>query len=91
MPGDGWRRISRRFRDGNRETWWAAELAFLQFGPRRALRALCVATDWRCLPSRTTWYLSSNLGGASLEETIQLYAWRIWTEDGYRRIKGELR
>jgi hypothetical protein len=62
-------------RDGHRESWWVAELAFLHFGPRKAARALCVTTDRRRLPSQTTWYLSSNLKGSSLEEIIQLYAW----------------
>jgi SRSO17 transposase len=90
LPRAAWRRIKRRFRDGHGETWWAAELAFLQFGPRGALRALCVTTDRRRLPSQTTWYLSSNLRGASLEEITQLYAWRNWTEDGYKRVKREL-
>src|SRR5919202_4580606 len=50
LPRAAWTRIRRRFRDGHGETWWAAELAFLQFGPRRALRALCVTTDRRRLP-----------------------------------------
>jgi SRSO17 transposase len=90
LPRAAWQRIKRRFRDGHGETWWVAELAFLHFGPRRALRALCVTTDRRRLPSQTTWYLSSNLRGASLEEITQLYAWRNWTEDGYKRVKGEL-
>jgi SRSO17 transposase len=90
LPRAAWRRIRRRFRDGHVETWWMAELAFLHFGPRRAVRAFCATTDRRRLPSQTTWYLSSNLKSASLEEIIQLYAWRNWTEDAYRRVKGEL-
>src|SRR5919112_4902069 len=90
LPHTAWQRLKRRFRDGHAETWWAAELAFLQFGPRRTVRAFCITTDQRRLPSQTTWYLSSNLKGASLEEITQLYAWRNWTEDGYKRVKGEL-
>jgi SRSO17 transposase len=90
LPRAAWRRIRRRFRDGHGENWWAAELAFPHFGPRRALRALRVTTDRRRLPSQTTWYLSSNLRGASLEEIARLYAWRNRTEDGYKRVKGEL-
>jgi SRSO17 transposase len=89
-PRTAWQRLKRRFRDGHDETWWAAELAFLQFGPRRTVRAFCITTDRRRLPSQTTWYLSSNLKGAPLEEITQLYAWRNWTEDGYKRVKGEL-
>jgi hypothetical protein len=90
LPRTAWQRLKRRFRDGHDETWWAAELAFLHFGPRRTVRAFCITTDRRRLPSQTTWYLSSNLRGASLEEITQLYAWRNWTEDGYKRVKGEL-
>jgi SRSO17 transposase len=90
LPRAAWQRLKRRFRDGHAETWWAVELAFLHFGPRRALRAFCVTTDRRRLPAQTTWYLSSNLKGVSLEEITQLYAWRTWTEDGYKRVKGEL-
>jgi hypothetical protein len=67
-----------------------AELAFLHFGPRKAVRALCVTTDRRRLPSQSTWYPSSNLKGSPLEEIVQRYAWRNWTEQGYKSVKGEL-
>ena len=90
LPRAAWQQIKRRFQDGHRESWWAAELAFLHFGPRKAVRALCVTTDRRRLPSQSTWYLSSNLKGSSLEEIIQLYAWRNWTEQGYKDVKDEL-
>jgi SRSO17 transposase len=90
LPRTAWQQITRRFHDGHRENWWVAELAFLHFGPRKAVRALCVTTDRRRLPSQTTWYLSSNLKGSPLEEIIQLYAWRNWTEQGYKYVKGEL-
>jgi len=90
LPRAAWQKVKRRFRDGHRESWWAAELAFLHFGPRKAVRALCVTTDRRRLPPQSTWYLSSNLKGSSLEEITQLYAWRNWTEQGYKCVKGEL-
>ena len=90
LPRAAWQQIKRRFQDGHRESWWAAELAFLHFGPRKAVRALCATTDRRRLPSQSTWYLSSNLKGSSLEEIIRLYAWRNWTEQGYKHVKGEL-
>jgi hypothetical protein len=90
LPRAAWQRAKRRFHDGHHESWWVAELAFLHFGPRKAVRALCVTTDRRRLPSQTTWYLSSNLKGSPLEEIIQLYAWRNWTEQGYKYVKGEL-
>src|SRR3712207_2985022 len=88
LPRAAWQQIKRRFQDGHRESWWAAELAFLHFGPRKAVRALCVTTDRRRLPSQATWYLSSNLKGSSLEDITQLYAWRNWTEQGYKSAKG---
>ena len=90
LPRAAWQRVRRRFHDGHRESWWVAELAFLRFGPRKAVRALCVTTDRRRLPAQTTWYLSSNLKGSSLEAITQLYAWRNWTEQGYKQVKGEL-
>ena len=90
LPRAAWQQIKRRFQDGHRESWWVAELAFLHFGPRKAVRALCVTTDRRRLPSQSTWYLTSNLKGSSLEEITQLYAWRNWTEQGYKSVKGEL-
>ena len=90
LPRAAWQRIRRRFHDGHRESWWVAELAFLRFGPRKTVRALCATTDRRGLPSQTTWYLSSNLKGSSLEEITQLYAWRNWTEQGYKYVKDEL-
>jgi hypothetical protein len=90
LPRAAWQKVKRRFRDGHQESWWAAELAFLHFGPRKAVRALCVTTDRRRLPPQSTWYLSSNLKGSSREEITQLYAWRNWTEQGYRDVKGEL-
>ena len=76
--------------EGERVAVAEAELAFLHFGPRKAVRALCVTTDRRRLPAQTTWYLTSNLKGSSLEEITQLYAWRNWTEQGYKSVKGEL-
>jgi SRSO17 transposase len=90
LPQAAWKRIKRCFRDGHRETWWVAELQFLHFGPHKALRALCVTTDRRRRPSQTTWYLSSNLKDATSEEITQLYAWRNWIEEGYKRVKGQL-
>jgi hypothetical protein len=90
LPRAAWQRVKRRFHDGHHESWWVAELAFLHFGPGKAVRALCVTTDRRRLPSQTTWYLSSNLKDSSLEEIIQRYAWRNWTEQGYKYVKGEL-
>ena len=85
-----WQKIRRRFRDGHTETWWAVELRFLGFGPHRAERAICITTDRRTRPALSTWYLSTNLQHATLEEIVTLYAMRNWVESGYKYLKGEL-
>ena len=90
LPRAAWQRIGRRLHDGHRESWWVAELAFPRFGPRQAVRALCVTTDRRRRPPQTTWCLSSNPKGGSLEAITQLDAWRNRTAQGYKQVKGEL-
>jgi len=87
-----WTRIRRCFRDGRTETWWAAELTFLCYGPRRALRAVVATTDRTTLPALSTWYLTTNLplADALLAEVVRLYGVRVWVEEGYKRVKGEL-
>jgi SRSO17 transposase len=90
-PGE-WAKIRRRFRDGHTETWWAAELSFLYYGPHKALRAIVATTDRRTLPRLSTWYLTTNLplAEAPLAEVVRLYGLRVWVEEGYKRVKGEL-
>jgi len=90
-PSD-WMKGRRHFRDGHTETWWAAELAFLGYGPHRALRAVVATTDRKALPPRSTWYLTTNLPAADapLAEVVRLYGLRVWVEEGYKRVKGEL-
>jgi hypothetical protein len=98
-----WRPITRHFRDGHAETWWAAELVFAYYGPERLWRAIVATTDPATLPPETTWYLTTNLpqpssaranemGGqtADLAELVRLYALRTWVEQGYRQMKQEL-
>jgi hypothetical protein len=109
-PGD-WAAVSRRFRDGHEETWWAAEATLRGYGPDWATRLVVATTDPATLPPLTTWYLMTNLqltgghpsGGprraasprspfppADLAEVVRLYGLRIWVEQGYRQVKGEL-
>lgn len=90
QPLSAWQPLTRRFRDGHEESWWVIELAFLGFGPKRPVRALCATTDPIERPDTSTWYLSTTLRKASLEEIIALYALRNWVEEGYKRVKGEL-
>jgi hypothetical protein len=93
-----WRRVTRRFRDGHTETWWAADAQLGGFGPDRPLRLVVATTDPASLPGHSTWYLLTNLvrpsGGraqqAQLSKIVGLYGLRNWVEQGYKQVKGEL-
>ena len=67
VPGDGprapggWTAVVRRFRDGYRETWWAADLCLASMAVEQALRLVAVTTDPARLPADSTWYLLTNL------------------------------
>ncbi len=101
-PGD-WHPVTRTFRDGHAETWWAAEATLGGWGPD-GVRRLAVATaDPGTLPDKATWYLVTNLprpGGpreadsphpaADLAEITRLYGIRNWIEQGYKQVKDEL-
>jgi hypothetical protein len=103
QPGD-WTPVTRRFRDGRTETWWAADAALpaAGWGPDRRLRLVVATTDPARLPKLTTWYLLTNLprpqrrrmrapfAAANLAEVVRLYSLRNWVEHGYKQIKGEL-
>jgi DDE superfamily endonuclease len=101
QPGD-WTPITRRFRDGHTETWWAADATLGGWGPDRRLRLVVATTDPARLPKLSTWYLVTNLprpGGrrhpaafapADLAEVVRLYSLRNWVEQGYKQVKHEL-
>jgi len=103
QPGD-WTPITRRFRDGHTETWWAADasLPAAGWGPDQRLRLVVATTDPATLPRLTTWYLLTNLPHperrrtrplfppADLAEVVRLYGLRNWVEQGYKQVKGEL-
>jgi hypothetical protein len=103
QPGD-WTPITRRFRDGHVETWWAADasLPAAGWGPGRRLRLVVVTTDPARLPKLSTWYLVTNLphpqrrrarapfAPADLAEVVRLYGLRVWVEQGYKQVKHEL-
>jgi len=91
-PRRDWHVVTRQFRDGHRERWWATELTLFGYGPDRPVRAVCVTTDWRTLPEKATWYLTTNLtcDQAPLAEVVRLYVLRIWVEESYKRMKDEL-
>jgi SRSO17 transposase len=92
LAPDAWQPVARQFRDGHTETWWAAELTFAAYGPTRSKRAIVATTDPETLPPLSTWYLSTNLppAEAPLAEVVRLYGLRVWVEEGYKRVKGEL-
>jgi hypothetical protein len=67
------------------------------------VRLVAVTTDPTTLPANSTWYLTTNLPApqtpraeqsplacASLEEIVRLYGLRMWGEQSYKQVKGEL-
>jgi DDE superfamily endonuclease len=101
-PGD-WTRVVRRFRDGHEEVWWAAEATLGPWGPDSRHRLVVATTDPATLPAVSTWYLLTNLprpespraatsplAPAALPEVVRLYGLRLWVEQGYKQVKGEL-
>jgi hypothetical protein len=93
-----WRRVTRRFRDGHTEAWWAADAQLGGWGPERRLRLVVATTDPARLPGHSSWYLLTNLPRpasrraqqANLAEVVRLYGLRNWVEQGYKQVKGEL-
>jgi DDE superfamily endonuclease len=101
-PGD-WHPVTRAFRDGHAETWWAAEATLGWWGPDGARRLVVATADPGTLPPKATWYLVTNLarpGGpreegspwpaAGLAEVTRIYGLRHWVEQGYKQVKDEL-
>src|SRR5882672_8513422 len=101
-PGD-WQPVTRRFRDGHAETWYAADATLGTWGPDAARRLVAVTADPGTLPGKATWYLVTNLarpGGpreedspwpaASLAEITRIYGLRHWVEQSYKQVKDEL-
>ena len=101
-PGD-WQPVTRAFRDGHAETWWAADATLGWWGPDGARRLVAATADPATLPAKATWYLVTNLprpGGpreadnphpaASLAEIVRIYGIRHWIEQGYKQVKDQL-
>jgi hypothetical protein len=101
-PGD-WKAVTRRFRDGHTETWYAADATLGAWGPDGARRLVAATADPGTLPDKATWYLVTNLprpGGprqagsphpaAGLAEIVWIYGIRNWIEQGYKQVKDEL-
>src|SRR5436190_831086 len=101
-PGD-WHPVTRAFRDGHAQTWYAADAALGWWGPDGARRLVVATADPGTLPAKATWYLVTNLprpGGpreagsphpaAGLAEIVRIYGIRHWTEQSYKQVKDEL-
>ena len=101
-PGD-WAAVTRTFRDGHTQTWWAADATLGWWGPDGATRLVVATIDPGTLPDKATWYLATNLprpGGpraaegphraAGLAEIVRLYGIRHWIEQSYKQVKDEL-
>ena len=101
-PGD-WHPVTRTFRDGHAETWWAADASLGGWGPDGVRRLVVATADPGTLPDKATWYLVTNLprpGGpreedspwpaAGLAEIVRLYGIRNWIEQSYKQVKDEL-
>ena len=102
QPGR-WVPITRMFRDGSTQEWWAVEIVAGPYGPEKRERAVVATTDPQTLPDLTTWYLVTNMPApsagtgseppfppASLEEIIRLYGLRTWVEQSYKQVKHTL-
>jgi len=98
-----WMRITRTFRDGSTQDWWAVEIVAGPYGPGKTERAVVATTDPATLPELTTWYLVTNLPAptdgvgtasgfplADLEELVRLYGLRTWVEQSYKHVKHAL-
>ena len=101
-PGD-WHPVTRAFRDGHTETWFAADATLGWWGPDGARRLVVATAGPGTLPPKATWYLVTNLprpGGpreadsphpaAGLAEIVRIYGIRHWTEQGYKQVKDKL-
>ena len=101
-PGD-WQPVTRTFRDGHAETWWAADATLGGWGPDGVRRLVVATADPATLPDKVTWYLVTNLprpGGpreagsphpaAGLAEITRIYGIRNWIEQSYKQVKDEL-
>jgi hypothetical protein len=102
QPGR-WVKVTRTFRDGSSQDWWALEVVTGPYGPHKKERVVIATTDPVTLPDLTTFYLVTNLpapgtpraadsdlAAASLEEVVRLYGLRMWVEQSYKHVKHAL-
>jgi hypothetical protein len=102
QPGD-WTPVTRTFRHGHTQTWWAADAWLGWWGPDGTTRLVVATADPATLPDKATWYLVTDLprpGGARVVESphapadpaeiVWIYGIRHWIEQGYKQVKDEL-
>jgi hypothetical protein len=98
-----WVKLTRSFRDGHEEEWWALEVDVGPYGPHRDRRSVVATTDPKDLPDKATWHLTTNLPhpgseratdseleAADLSEIVRLYGLRMWVEQSYKQVKHVL-
>ncbi len=91
QPG-AWQPITRHYRDGHTEPWWALEGVAGPYGPERGRRLVIATVDPATLPAAATWYLATTLPvrEADLAEIVRLYGLRNWVEQQYKQVKASL-
>jgi SRSO17 transposase len=98
-----WVKVTRTFRDGSSQQWWALEVITGPYGPQKQERVVIATTEPLTLPDLTTFYLVTNLpapdspraqdsklAAARLEEVVRLYGLRMWVEQSDIHVKHEL-
>src|SRR6266852_2142393 len=98
-----WVKVTRTFRDGSSQDWWALEVVTGLNAPNKQERVVIATADPVTLPDLTTFYLATNLpapgsqraadselAAASLEEVVRLYGLRMWVEQSYKHVKHAL-
>jgi hypothetical protein len=93
-------KVTRMFRDGSSQDWWALEVITGPYRPEKQERVIIATTNPLTLPDLTTFYLVTNLpapgspraaesafAAASLEEVVRLYGLRMWVEQSYKHVK----
>jgi hypothetical protein len=98
-----WIKMTRTFRDGGTQDWWALEVVAGPYGPEKPERVVIATTDPLTLPDLTTFYLVTNLpapgtprsqapdlAGASLAEVVRLYGLRMWVEQSSKQVTHAL-
>ena len=95
--------MTRTFRDGHAETWFAADAQLGWWGPDGFTRLVVATADPGTLPEKATWYLATNLPRpgdpreaasahppADLAEVTRIYGIRHWIEQSYKQVKDQL-